>query len=158
MPNQEPGKSPFTLFVMRLLHIQLGMALALASLHDVSAQCCQRSCPRARVVPQNQTRPATAIIARGTRQESKPSEATSWIVAGAKPVRYDGLDLKIISGTPQRRLATLNNQTFLTGETLRVIVRGTTLQVSCLEIRERSVLIEVQGEGKPRELKLQAWQ
>src|SRR5262249_33939982 len=139
MPIQEPGKSPFTLFVMRLLHIQLGMALVLASLPEALAQCCQRTCPRARVLPQNQTRPANAIIARGTRQESKPSGTPSWIVAGAKPVRYDGLDLKIISGTPQRRLATLNNQTFLAGETLRVTVRGTTLLVSCLEIRERSV-------------------
>jgi hypothetical protein len=72
-------------------------------------------------------------------------------------VRYDGLDLKIISGTPQRRLATVNNQTFLVGETLAVQVGQTSLRVRCLEIREQSVLVEVQGE-KPRELKLRACQ
>ena len=48
---------------------------------------------------------------------------------GAKPVQYDGLDLKIISGTPQRRLATVNNQTFLVGETLTVKVRDTSFRV-----------------------------
>jgi hypothetical protein len=78
-------------------------------------------------------------------------------VPGAKPVQYDGLDLKIISGTPQRRLATVNNQTFLVGETLTVKVRDTSFRVRCLEIRERSVLVDVQGAG-PRVLKLRSWQ
>ena len=100
----------------------------------------------------NQTYPGP-ITARGTLPESKPSGVTTWNVAGAKPVRYDGLDLKIISGTPQRRLATVNNQTFLVGETLTVKVRDTSFRVRCLEIRERSVLVEIQGEGT-RELKL----
>jgi hypothetical protein len=96
-------------------------------------------------------------MARGTRLETKPSGVTTWNVPGAKPVHYDGLDLKIISGTPQRRLATVNNQTFLVGETLRVTVRGKEVRVRCMEIRVRSVLLDVQGEG-PRELKLQPWQ
>jgi hypothetical protein len=96
-------------------------------------------------------------MARGTRPESKPSGVATWAMPGAKPVHYDGLDLKIISGTPQRRLATVNNQTFLVGETLTVKVRDTSLRVRCLEIRERSVLVDVQGEG-PRELKLRSWQ
>jgi len=47
---------------------------------------------------------------------------------------------------------------FLTGETLRVTLKNTNVQISCLEIRERSVLVKVQGEQTPRELKLQAWQ
>src|SRR5258707_1244444 len=143
MPKQTPGGARFTVFVhMRLLHIQLGVALALASLApEASAQCCRRSCPKAKPVFQNRAPAATAIIARGTRQESKPSSGVvSWNVAGAKPVRYDGLDLKIISGTSQRRLATVNNQTFVAGETLRVTVRSASLRVRCLEIRERSVL------------------
>jgi len=104
----------------------------------------------------NQTYPGP-ITARGTLPESKPSGVTTWNVAGAKPVRYDGLELKIISGTPQRRLATVNNQTFLVGETLTVQVGQTSLRVRCLEIRERSVLVDIQGEG-PRELKLRSYQ
>ena len=143
---------------MRLLHIQLGLALGLLSLlPEASAQCCQRSCTGKGASYQNRVGRTTIVIARGTRQESKPSGVITWNVPGAKPVRYDGLDLKILSGTPQRRLATVNNQTFLVGETLRVAVRDTSLRVRCLEIRERSVLVEVQGEGAARELKLQAW-
>ena len=141
---------------MKWLHIQLRMALALTwFLPETSAQCCKRTSPQPSVF-QNQNRPAGIVIARGTRQESKSNGTANWDVVGAKPVRYDGLELKIISGTPQRRLATVNNQTFLVGETLRVIVRGGELRVRCLEIRESSVLVDVMGEG-PRELKLQAW-
>jgi hypothetical protein len=132
------------------------MALALTwFLPEASAQCCKRTCPRPSVYP-NQNRPAGIVIARGTRPEPKPTGTPNWQVAGAKPVRYDELELKIISGSPQRRLATVNNQTFLVGETLRVIVRGDEIRVRCLEIRESSVMVDVLGEG-PRELKLQAW-
>jgi hypothetical protein len=95
---------------------------------------------------------------KGTRPESTPTVITNWSVPGAKLVRYDGLDLKIVSGTATRRIATINNQSFLTGETLRVTLKNTNVQISCLEIRERSVLVKVQGEQTPRELKLQAWQ
>jgi hypothetical protein len=127
-------------------------------LPEASAQCCKRTCPPERVFFQNRPRANAVIVARGTRQETRSNADASWHVAGAKPVRYDGLDLKIISGTPQRRLATVNNQTFLVGETLRVAVRRGDLRVRCLEIRERSVLVAVQGDPNPRELKLQAWQ
>lgn len=142
---------------MRLFLIRLGLALALVLVvPGASAQCCRKVVVRPAY--QNPTRsPGCAIIARGTRQETKRNSDATWNVAGAKPVRYDGLDLKIISGTPQRRLATLNNQTFLAGESLRVIVRGKEVRVRCLEIRDRSVLVDVHGEGQ-RELKLQAWQ
>ena len=127
-------------------------------LPEASAQCCKRTCPPERVFFQNRPSANAVIVARGTRQETRSNADASWQVAGAKPVRYDGLDLKIISGPPQRRLATVNNQTFLVGETLRVAVRGGDLRVRCLEIRERSVLVAVQGDPNPRELKLQAWQ
>ena len=125
-------------------------------LPEASAQCCRRSYSGPMVV--NQPRPGSPIIGRGTRPEAKRSDTISWDVAGAKPVRYDGLDLKIVSGTPQRRLATVNDQTFLVGETLKVTVRGSSFRVRCLEIRERSALVAVQGEANPRELKLQNWQ
>jgi len=128
------------------------------SLPKGSAQCCKRTCPPERAFFQYRPSANAVIVARGTRQETRSNADASWNVAGAKPVRYDGLDLKIISGPPQRRLATVNNQTFLVGETLRVAVRGGDLRVRCLEIRERSVLVAVQGEPNPRELKLQAWQ
>jgi hypothetical protein len=144
---------------MRVFVTQLGVVLALVLfLPDASAQCCRRIVSKPVFQNPNRSSGSTITIARGTRQETKSNSSAGWEVAGAKPVRYDGLDLKIISGTPQRRLATVNNQTFLAGETLRVTVKRDTIRVRCLEIRDRSVLIEVYGEGAPRELKLQAWQ
>jgi hypothetical protein len=143
---------------MRLLLIQVGVAFALAVLPEASAQCCRRVCPKPKPVFQSQP-DGRPIVARGTRLETKPSgQAVSWNVMGAKPVRYEDLELKIISGTPQRRLVTLNNQTFSAGESQRVNVRGSEVRVRCLEIRERSVLVEVAGEPVPRELKMRAWQ
>ena len=143
---------------MRLLLIQVGVAFALAVLPEASAQCCRRVCPKPKPVFQSQPA-ANAVVARGTRVETKLSgQAVSWNVVGAKPVRYEGLELKIISGPPQRRLVTLNNQTFSAGESQRVNVRGSEVRVRCLEIRDRSVLVEVAGEPTPRELKMRAWQ
>jgi len=134
------------------------LALAFGCVQPASAQCCRKICPQ----PAYQNpRPQTIItVARGTRQETKaPTGEANWNVAGARPVHYNGLDLKIISGTADRRLATVNNQTFRPGETLKVTVRDTSLLVRCLEIRERSALVKVHGEDQPRELKLQqSWQ
>src|SRR5689334_6568164 len=45
---------------------------------------------------------------------------TNWVVPGAKPVNYAKLELKIISGVPSKRIATINNQSFLAGESLKV--------------------------------------
>jgi len=159
MPEQTPEEARFAFFCHETAPSSTRPGAALLSiLPEASAQCCRRSCPPKVGPNQNRAGGTAVVIARGTRQESKPSGVISWNVPGAKPVRYDGLDLKIISGTAQRRLATVNNQTFLVGETLSVTVRGASLRVRCLEIRERSVLVEVQGEGAARELKLQAWQ
>jgi uncharacterized membrane protein YhaH (DUF805 family) len=64
------------------------------------------------------------------------------------------LKLKMISGTAQRRLATINDETFFAGETHRISVGGGKLSVQCLEIREKSALVKVEGEAKPWELQL----
>jgi len=170
MPKQVLGAYPahakrwvladVIVFVMRLL-LQLGLALVFTLfLPDASAQCCRRVCKPKPIFPY-QAPPGPAVIARGTRVETKSTSSglvAPWNVVGAKPVRYEGLELKILSGTAQRRLATVNNQTFVVGESQRVIVRGSEVRVRCLEIRDRSVLVEVQGEDAPRELKLRTWQ
>ena len=101
--------------------------------------------------------PASIAPQKGTRVESKPQVATNWVVPPERQIQYDGLELTIISGTPQRRLATINNCAFLAGENLRVSVNNKKILVRCLEIRERSVIVQLEGEDKPRELRLPAW-
>ena len=101
------------------------------------------------VAPENRAAPAAV----------KPGPApTNWVVAGSKAVNYSKLELKIISGLPHKRLATINNQSFFAGESFKVTVGTNRLAVTCQEIRERSVVVKVAGETEPRELKLLALQ
>ena len=95
------------------------------------------------------------IVKPGPAPASGP---TNWVVAGAKPVNYSKLELKIISGLPHKRIATINNQSFFAGDSLKVTVGTNRLAVTCQEIRERSVVVKVAGETEPRELKLAAVQ
>jgi hypothetical protein len=64
----------------------------------------------------------------------------------------DTLVLRNLSGTGNRRLALVNNQTLAKGEETRVRVGQTNVQVRCLEIRDRSVVLRVGGRMEPMEL------
>ena len=74
--------------------------------------------------------------------------------APPSPIRYTNLVLKNISGTPKRRTAQLNDQNFTAGVTLPVMLQDRKVNVRCVEVREQSVLIAVQGENGLREIKL----
>lgn len=64
----------------------------------------------------------------------------------------DDLLLKGISGTPEKRLALINNITLAAGETTSIRAGKARLTVTCLEVGEVSALIEVGG--RTRELRL----
>jgi hypothetical protein len=49
-------------------------------------------------------------------------------------------------------LAVINRRTVAEGETAEIVVDGTTLRIKCLEVRETSVLVEIEGEAEPRVL------
>jgi thioredoxin-related protein len=83
-----------------------------------------------------------------------PEPPTSGSAATHAPVRYTNLVLKTISGAPKRRSALLNDQTFAAGVTLPVTLLDRRVNVRCVEIREQSMLVEVQGENGLREIKL----
>ncbi len=68
------------------------------------------------------------------------------------PNQYGAVALKGISGTKDRRLALINNQTLMVGETGDVKVGDSFVVVSVKEIRDDSVLVTV--DDKPMELKL----
>jgi thioredoxin-related protein len=72
------------------------------------------------------------------------------------PTRYDSLSLKGITGPKSRRIALINNQTFLSGEKARTKLGDKTVDVVCLEIRDDSVLVAVENRTEPVELKLGA--
>jgi hypothetical protein len=58
------------------------------------------------------------------------------------------LILKILSGPPGHRLATINTTTFGTGEEADVATAMGRVRVRCLEIRDESVLIDISGERR----------
>ena len=82
------------------------------------------------------------------REATDPATMVIWAALGSQTA----LALKAISGAPESRMALINNQTLMVGESGKVRVRDTRVEVVCKEIREDSVLITV--DGKPCELKL----
>ncbi len=82
------------------------------------------------------------------------SAPVTWAPPGAKPVRYDSLQLKGLSGSSGARFALINNQSFRTNESALVTLGDKRVRVECLAIRDKSVLVQVAGEAQPRELKL----
>src|SRR5262249_49332982 len=91
-------------------------------------------------------------------QEGKGSRAPEPVAPmfnGAKllpPPKVNDLVLKGLSGGKNNRLAMINNQTFGVGDSATLTVGGTPMKVKCLEIRESSVLVSVNG-GEPREVR-----
>jgi thioredoxin-related protein len=86
---------------------------------------------------ESESRPAAPAIATATTNHLKA-----------------GITLKMISGTAQRRLATINEETFLVGEKHMITVGTNKLAIQCLVIEEHSVVVQIDGEKSPRELKL----
>jgi thioredoxin-related protein len=66
------------------------------------------------------------------------------------------LKLRNITGPRQRRRAVINDHAFSAGETMLIKLPGGAVKVRCVEIRERSVIVTVNGGPARRELKLAA--
>jgi thioredoxin-related protein len=98
--------------------------------------------------------PGTPGVATTSEPEPEPVRKPVEFVpiAPTLPNHYDQLSLKGISGPKDRRLALINNQTLVVGETAKVKLQDERVEVLCKEIRDDSVLITVNG--KSMELKL----
>ena len=64
------------------------------------------------------------------------------------------LTLSGISGSGAQRLALINNRPFKTGEIGEIRAPNGLIKVECVEIREKSVLIQIEGESERKELRL----
>ncbi len=82
--------------------------------------------------------PPTAVPAAGVVLPDKVEKASVW----------SNLVLKAILGTKTRRLASVNRTTFGVGEVATVKYPGGSVRIKCLEIKNRSVVIEANGEQK----------
>ncbi len=86
---------------------------------------------------------------KSTRRGPKTPEATAQI---ATPLV--NLVLKGITGPPKRRFALINNQTLSAGEIASVRIANGQIKVHCLEIRDDSVIILIEGNPEQKELRL----
>jgi len=99
--------------------------------------------------------PAAALLVQARAKPAPEPVKELPLYGGAPPAppqRYTALVLKSISGTKNRRFALLNNQTFGVGESARVQLGDSEVKVRCLEIRERSVVVAVEGQEGSREV------
>jgi TPR repeat protein len=85
-------------------------------------------------------------IAEGQRRSNqfKPNHAEEQFI--------ERLQLKGISGPANRRLALINNESLLAGETVTIKIDGQPLTIHCIEIREKSVVVSVEGFSGNKEL------
>ena len=72
------------------------------------------------------------------------------VVPTPAPTPTVSLTLNGLSGTPENRLAIINYRTFAQGETWELTLGGRKTRVRCVEIKEKSVLVE--AEGRQQEL------
>jgi hypothetical protein len=85
---------------------------------------------------------------KSTRLQASPVVKTNALPSGELP---SGMVLKGISGTKERPLAIINNRTFGEGEEAQLRVGIGIYHVKVVEIKERSVMVSVNG-SLPREL------
>lgn len=76
---------------------------------------------------------------------SKPWTRGQAVVAQPTPTPTVSLVLNGLSGTPENRLAIINGRTFAQGETSELTIGGRRISVRCVEIREKSAVIEAGG-------------
>lgn len=85
----------------------------------------------------------------------RPVFGSAPLLIGPTPVP-ETLTLIGVSGTGSRRLALINDRAFGAGESGKVRFASTNATVHCLEIRNNSVLIEVEGSSEEQELFLKS--
>ncbi len=148
----------------RFIETSLAVVVALGSLTFTSAATQTRtkspaSSPRAatNAAPAQMEIPKSVFVIPSKPQEGKDpffphskrlfaSAAVRTNVAPATPAAE--LFLNGISGSPERRLAIVNNQTFAANEEADVPTNRGRTRIRCLEIKADSVLIQAGGEQR----------
>jgi len=110
--------------------------------------------PTTPAVPVNARAPSGQPAPSDRRQEANAAQIAKTSGAPAPLANAESLTLKGISGPKEKRMALVNNQTLTAGETASVKTSAGSLRVHCVEIREGSVLVTIDGRPGQHELKL----
>lgn len=111
-----------------------------------SAQIDQANTPQPRAETRVAPQPAVFRVDSRTQSETQGHP----IVTTQAPKT---LKLNMISGSGPNKLATVNGETFAVGETHSLKLAQKTVTLTCLEIRDESVLAKLDGDSQPMELK-----
>lgn len=111
--------------------------------------------------PANGKDPFFPDSTRRNPRAAKPSgdSSNTNLVRGpqAVPAKKPAPDLVLqgLAGSKSQRLGLINGRTFAAGESGTIVItNGVSLRLKCIEIRPRSVIVQVDGEASTRELKL----
>jgi thiol-disulfide isomerase/thioredoxin len=86
-------------------------------------------------------------------EPTEPLPAFGGAPTGPAP-KYKELTLKSISGAGTKKLALINNQTLAAGESAKVRLGAGEIKLRCEEIRDKSVVVTVDGKPERKELRL----
>jgi hypothetical protein len=89
------------------------------------------------------------------QRDDSPALSRAWLVQARTPVP-DKLVLRGLSGSAQRRFALVNDATLEMGQRTRVRVGSSNVVVRCLDISDRSVVLQLNGSKEQVELFLRA--
>ena len=107
------------------------------------------------VVPTSEREGRDPFFPRTTRLHAVAQTSKTGIVrTNPQPSIAIELALKGISGTPERPLAIINNQTFAVGEENDVVSGGRRMRIRCLEINVAAESVTIQVGNQKRELRL----
>jgi hypothetical protein len=89
-----------------------------------------------------------------TAKDAKTT-APGWAI-GAKPVASapNTITLRSVSGTPQKRFALINGQTFAPNELGKVRLGSSNVTIRCLEVTDQAAVIQLVSTGEKRRLVL----
>jgi len=90
----------------------------------------------------------------GQRQAAGPVPSSIQANHVIKSPMLAGITLRAISGNESRRVALINNQIFGAGERGVIEAAGQSVKIQCLEVREGSVVISVEGLAGRQEISI----
>jgi hypothetical protein len=103
-------------------------------------------------------KPAKVAETKSARTEAEPEPAEAPPAFNGAPTfpakYYSALELKGISGPSNARLALINNQTIGAGETAKVKLGDSVVKIRCLEVRDDSAIVMIDGSKERRELRM----
>jgi hypothetical protein len=123
----------------------------LLSMTSVAAPGARTPAPAAAAAPQEPPQSKSVFVDRpnfGRDPFFPNSSRRGRIVQDAvvEPMaNFNNIVLKGISGTVEKRLAIVNNKTFEVGEEADLRIGGRLTKVKCVEVREKSVVISING-------------